>query len=391
MPAIRSRRLVRYGIALGATAVAFAARWAMIPLVPDGRYPFFTFAIALILVAWHAGFGPSVVTFVTGYLVGTWFFVPPKHSFLVVDTTAVMGSLSFVIISAIVIMFARSMHLARERADAHARQAIQHQKQLEAEVCERKRAEEEVRRLNTGLEERVRQRTAELVATNKELEAFTYSVSHDLRAPLRHVDGYAQILQEEYGKELTPGALKYATKIRLSSQNMGKLVDDLLNLSKIGKTELKRHAVALNPLVDEVLASLKPEINGRQIEWRIGKLPTVECDAGLARVVLSNLLGNAAKYTRPRELATIEVDQIEVDGESVIRVRDNGVGFNMKYADKLFGVFQRLHRTEEFEGTGVGLATVQRIINKHGGRIWAEAEVNKGATFYFTMKPRVNA
>ncbi len=205
------------------------------------------------------------------------------------------------------------------------------------------------------------------------------------------MDGYAQILQEEYGKELTPGALKYATKIRLSSQNMGKLVDDLLNLSKIGKTELQRHAVALNPLVDEVLASLKPEINGRQVEWRIGKLPTVECDAGLARVVLSNLLGNAAKYTRPRELATIEVDQIEVDGESVIRVRDNGVGFNMKYADKLFGVFQRLHRTEEFEGTGVGLATVQRIINKHGGRVWAEAEVNKGATFYFTMKPRVNA
>jgi len=388
--AINARPAVRYGIALGATALAFIARWALNPFVQEGRYPYFAFAIALILVAWHVGFGPSVVTFVTGYFVGDWFFVPPTHSLFFGDAMSLKGNFSFMLIGVTVILFARSMHLARDRADAHARQAIRHQKQLEEEVTERKRAEEEVRRLNAGLEERVRQRTAELLATNKELEAFTYSVSHDLRAPLRHVDGYAEILQRDFGKELSPGALKYALKIRHSTQNMGRLVDDLLTLSKVGKVELKRNPVPLNPLVDEVVSNIKTEINGRNVDWRIGPLPTLECDAGLTRVVFTNLLGNAAKYTRPRECATIEVDQTEVSGENVIRVRDNGVGFNMKYAGNLFGVFQRLHRPDEFEGTGVGLATVRRIVNKHGSRIWAEAEVNKGATFYFTMKPHVN-
>ena len=277
------------------------------------------------------------------------------------------------------------MHVARQRADASARQAIRHQKQLEEEVIERKRAEGEVRRLNAELEQRVAQRTAELVNINQELESFTYSVSHDLRAPLRHVDGYAQILEEEFGPQMPPDAQKFTKKIRLGSQNMGRLVDDLLNLSHVGKAELTRRFVPLDSLVEEVLADLKLETGERQIKWEVGKLPSVECDPGLVKQVFANLLANSVKYTRPRAEARIEVGELKENGESVIFVRDNGVGFNMKYSSKLFGVFQRLHCAEEFEGTGVGLATVARIVRKHGGRIWADAEVQKGATFFFTL------
>ena len=168
---------------------------------------------------------------------------------------------------------------------------------------------------------------------------------------------------------------------------MGRLVDDLLNLSHVGKTELTLRRVALNPLVEEVLAEIKLETANRQIEWQIGQLPSMECDPGLIKLVFTNLLANAVKYTRPREQAQIEIGEMKQNGENAIYVRDNGVGFNMKYSNKLFGVFQRLHRAEEFEGTGVGLATVARIVRKHGGRIWAEAEVNKGATFFFTLGP----
>jgi light-regulated signal transduction histidine kinase (bacteriophytochrome) len=279
------------------------------------------------------------------------------------------------------------MHAARGRADAHARNAIEQQKHLEQEIAERKRAEEEVRRLNSELELRVDQRTAELVATNAELESFTYSVSHDLRAPLRHVDGFAQILEQECGPQLSPEALRYAAKIRQGSQNMGRLVDDLLNLSRVGKQEVNRQSVPLNSVVNEALAEIQSETNGRQIEWRIGSLPTFDGDPGLLRLLFINLLANAAKYTRQRTPAKIEIDQMQFNGDVIVFVRDNGVGFNMKYSNKLFGVFQRLHRAEEFEGTGVGLATVLRIVRKHGGKIWAEAEVGKGATFFFTLAP----
>ena len=168
---------------------------------------------------------------------------------------------------------------------------------------------------------------------------------------------------------------------------MGRLVDDLLNLARVGRQDLRVQITGLKSLVEEVMTDLEPETAGRKIEWRIGQLPFVECDPALMKVAIVNLLSNAIKFTRPRELAVIEVDSTERDGEPVIFVRDNGVGFNMKYADKLFGVFQRLHRSEDFEGTGVGLATVQRIIHKHGGRIWAEAELDKRASFYFTLGP----
>jgi len=253
------------------------------------------------------------------------------------------------------------------------------------DITQRKADEREIQKLNDELEERVIQRTAALEATNKELEAFTYSVSHDLRAPLRHISGFTRILVEEFGPSLPEGAQHHLQRIEHGAQRMGLLVDELLNLTRVGRQALSVQVTGLGSIVKDVLSLLEPEAEGRNLEWKIADLPFVECDPNLIRQVFQNLISNALKYSRPRSPAVIEIGQTEKDGQQVIFVRDNGVGFSMKYADKLFGVFQRLHRPEDFEGTGVGLATAHRIIQKHGGRIWAEAELDKGATFYFTL------
>ena len=233
--------------------------------------------------------------------------------------------------------------------------------------------------------EETRNANTQLLASNKELEAFSYSVSHDLRAPLRHISAFSKILMEEFAPQLPPEAQHHLQRVEEGTRRMGMLVDDLLGLARVGRCDLVLQVAGLKSVVDEVITNLMQDADDRQVEWRIGDLPYMECDPALVKQVFQNLLANALKFTRPRSKAVIEVGQIQQDGASIIYVRDNGVGFSMKYADKLFGVFQRLHRTEDFEGTGVGLATVQRIVQKHGGRIWAEAELEKGATFYFTL------
>ena len=253
------------------------------------------------------------------------------------------------------------------------------------DITHLKEAEHQIKRLNTELEKRVATRTAQLEETNRELEAFTYSVSHDLRAPLRHINAYAEILESDFG-DVLPGEVKsYTQRIRHGTRTMGKLVDDLLNLARVGRLEISRQAIDLNAVVAEVIGELQNETAGRKIHWRIAPLPSTPCDPGLIKQVFVNLLNNAVKYTKLRAEAVIEVNSYRKDNETVFFVRDNGVGFEMKYSDKLFGVFQRLHRPEDFEGSGVGLAIVHRIIRKHSGRIWAESEVDKGSTFYFTL------
>jgi len=259
---------------------------------------------------------------------------------------------------------------------------------IRADITERKAAADEIVQLNAELERRVAMRTAELKMANQELEAFSYSVSHDLRAPLRAVNGFAGIVLEDFGGQLPEAGRRYLERIRSRGQRMGELIDDLLAFSRLGRQSVNRQRANTARIVQEALDELKPQREGRRIELRVGELPSCKADPGLLKQVWVNLLSNAIKYTRDRNPATVEVGCAHKNGETVFFVRDNGAGFDMQYADKLFGVFQRLHRSEEFEGTGVGLAIVQRIVHQHGGRVWAEGDVNQGAAFYFTIEER---
>ncbi|HWW86680.1 MAG TPA: MEDS domain-containing protein [Vicinamibacterales bacterium] len=271
---------------------------------------------------------------------------------------------------------------ARDKALTAVKQSEAHQRQLAEQLAE----------MNRTLEHRVAERTAELEAANKNLEAFSYSVSHDLRAPLRHIRGFASMLEQSASASLDQESHRYLKTISDAAGRMEQMTQDLLSFSRMGRTQPARSAVDLNQLVKEAQLEVVSDLEGRTVEWRVERLPIVDGDPSLLRLVFVNLLSNALKYSATRARAEITVGAYEEnETETVVFVRDNGVGFDMTYADKLFGVFQRLHSADQFEGTGIGLANVRQIIQSHQGRTWAEARVDHGASFYFSLPKRTSA
>jgi PAS domain S-box-containing protein len=257
------------------------------------------------------------------------------------------------------------------------------------DITERKLAEQEIRRLNAELEQRVQERTAQLAAANRELEAFAYSVSHDLRAPLRGIDGWSLALKEDCKDKLNEKESEYLDLVRSETQTMGRLIDDLLMFSRQSRAEMRQEPLDMTAMVEAIVSRLQRQNPSIQAEFIIRPGLTALGDAGLIDIALTNLLNNAVKFSSKRPGAVIEFGRVEQDRRKPFFVRDNGAGFDMAYADKLFGVFRRMHKSSEFPGTGIGLASVQRIINRHGGRVWAEAKLNEGATFYFTLKEAI--
>ena len=331
---------LRYGFAVVCVAIALGLALALQYCGFIEQSPLFNLSIAL--TTWYAGVGPAVLAVVLSTACFSYFFAGPIYALYFVTWAIVVASF----------------------------------------VAVRRHREYEIGRLNKELAKRA----AELEASNKELESFAYSVSHDLRAPLRHVVGFSELLQRHASSVLDDKSRRYMQTILESAKRMGNLIDDLLGFSRIGRAETKKTAVNLDQLVREVVAELGQETNGRDIAWKIGALPACYGDRSMLKVVLVNLVSNAVKFTRMRKPAKIEIGCAERKENQVeVFVRDNGAGFDMQYVNKLFGVFQRLHRSEDFEGTGIGLATAQRIIHRHGGQMRAEGAVDQGASFYFSL------
>jgi signal transduction histidine kinase len=344
--------ILRYGFSVVCVAIAFGLSLALqYYQFRDVEVALFTLSIAI--TTWYAGNGPSVLAILLCTALFDYFFTEPLFS-IEISAKDLPYFFIFVIWGVIVASFA----------------------------AVRRRIEDSLRQAHEDLAKRA----AELEASNKELESFTYSVSHDLRAPLRHVAGYAELLQRQSSASLDEKARRYMAMILEASKRMGTLIDDLLGFSRIGRAEARNAAVNLDQLVREVIAELRQDTKDRDIAWTVGALPVCYGDRSMLKVTLMNLLSNAVKFTRIRPRAKIEIGYADrKDNQVEIFVADNGAGFDIQYVNKLFGVFQRLHRTEEFEGTGIGLATVQRIIHRHGGEVRATGAVDQGATFYFSL------
>jgi signal transduction histidine kinase len=358
--------ILRYGFAAVSVAITTAVSLALQKYqFRDVELPLLVLVVGL--TTWYAGSGPSVLAVLLSTAVFSYLFVEPIYSFAV-SARDLPYFLVFVI-SAIVVA---SFSAVRRRIEDNLRHA---RERLEIELKQRQQREAEIGKLNQ-----------ELVAANKELEAFAYSVSHDLRAPLRHLVGYSELLLKHAPNSLDDKSQRYIQTILESGKRMGNLIDDLLTFSRIGRTESRTTEVDLQQLVNEVVSEIVQQRKGQDISWKIGALPVCYGDRSLLKLVVGNLLSNAAKFSSAQHPAEIEIGSVDGNTNMTeIFVRDNGVGFDMQYVNKLFGVFQRLHRADEFEGTGIGLATVQRIVHRHGGMVRAEGAVDQGATFYFSL------
>ena len=365
--------ILRYGFAVVSVAIALGVAFALQHYqLRDVERPVLTVAIAF--TTWYAGAGPSVLAILLSSAAFAFFFAEPIYSF---EISA--SDLPYFLVFVAWAVLVASFSAVRRRIEDSLRQARDN---LQVELEQRRHREDEIRKLN----EELANRALELEATNKELESFSYSVSHDLRAPLRHVVGYSELLQRQASSSLDAKSQRLIRTILDSAKRMGNLIDDLLAFSRIGRTETKKTKVDLGQLIQEVVAEIGQDTRDRDIAWKIAALPVCYGDRSMLRLVVVNLVSNAVKFTRMRKPAEIEIGYVDRDKEAVeVFVRDNGAGFDMQYVNKLFGVFQRLHLPEQFEGTGIGLATVQRIIHRHGGQVRGEGAVDQGATFYFSL------
>jgi signal transduction histidine kinase len=365
--------LLRYAFSVLAIAIALGLGLMFRRYqADDAALPLLSIAVAM--VTWYAGGGPSVLAVLLAAVCFNYFFSDPLYTFEVSRS-----DLPYFLVFVVWAVMVASFSAIRRRSDENLRHARDH---LQAEVVLRARREDEIKTLNLELA----RRAAELEATNRELESFAYSVSHDLRAPLRHVVGFSELLQKQVSSSLDDKSRRYLRTIVESARRMGDLIDDLLAFSRIGRTETRATTVDLQQIVREAIAEMAPETKDRDIAWKIGTLPVTYGDRAMLKLVVVNLVSNAVKFTRARAPAEIEIGCAGTNRNEIeVFVRDNGAGFDMRYVHKLFGVFQRLHLAEEFEGTGIGLATVQRIIHRHGGNVRAEGAVDKGATFTFSL------
>jgi signal transduction histidine kinase len=362
-------QILLYLLTLGSIALALGiGLLAWRAGIRDIQFTIFIFAVALI--SWYGGGGPAVVASICASIAFDYFFEEPAYT-LMIQRANLPHYMLFLLFASVVGWFGT----LRRRTEGELRKSRDH---LGLEVEQRQA-------LNVELEKRSNQ----LQATNKELEAFAYSVSHDLRAPIRHIAGFTELLQKHADAVLDDKSRHHMSMILDSASRMGNLVDDLLAFSRIGRAETQKTTVDLEQLVKSVVGEIAPDTQNREVNWRIGTFPICYGDPSMLRLVFSNLVSNALKFTRPREHTEIEVGSLNNSStETIVFVKDNGVGFDMKYQDKLFGVFQRLHSQEAFEGTGIGLATVQRIVHRHSGRVWAEASLDQGATFYVALPKR---
>jgi signal transduction histidine kinase len=366
--------LLRYGLSVICSAIATGLGVLFFHYYGIRGVELGLLCLPIAIATWYGGTGPSVLAVLLCSASFSYFFAEPFFSFYV-TAADLPYFLTFVAWAGLIALFSA----VRRRVEDSLRQT---RDRLRVEVEQRARREEDIRRLNRELQKRA----AELEASNKELESFAYSVSHDLRAPLRHVAGYSELLQKQASSSLDDKSRRYVQTILESAKRMGNLIDDLLAFSRLGRAEAKMRAVDLQQVVKEAIAEVSRDTRDRDIAWKIGALPACHGDSSMLKLIVVNLVSNAVKFTRMRTRAEIEIGCVDKNNDELeVFVRDNGAGFDMQYANKLFGVFQRLHLAEQFEGTGIGLATVQRIIHRHGGRVRAEGAVDQGATFYFSL------